>query len=61
MRPRVRASDQTMLDRIVVNVIHVVNHVLFVANSVLPEPPLPEAAFAAFRARRGAYLVGSAG
>ena len=59
MRPGVRAPNKSMLDRIVMNIVHVVNHIFFIADSVIPEPPLPEAALTAFRAGYGASLLGT--
>jgi hypothetical protein len=37
------ALDQAVLDRIVVNIIHMPLEVVFVPNSVFPVTPLPEA------------------
>ncbi len=45
-RPRMRATGYAVLDRVVVDVVHVADHVFFVANPVLPEAPLSNAALA---------------
>ena len=40
-----QVSNVTVLDRIVVNVIHVISKVGFIANCVFPKPPLPNGSF----------------
>lgn len=46
-----------MLDRVEVDIIHVRREILVVADRVLPEAPLPDAAFLAAQARLGAPLA----
>ena len=46
--PSVRAPNQTVPDRVVVNVIHMPIVISFIPNHVLPEAPLPHTAFLAF-------------
>lgn len=43
--PCVRATYEQVLYRIIVNVVDVMNHVVFIADAVFPEPLLPNPAF----------------
>jgi hypothetical protein len=44
MPPGVRAIDVLMIDGIVMNVTEMANAIVFIADGVLPEQPLPDAA-----------------
>src|ERR1044071_4817426 len=56
MRPVDRAADVAVFHRIDGAVVGVVTELFVVANAMLPEPPLPDAAFAAIDARPGEQL-----
>lgn len=48
-----------MLDRIMVDVIHVPRIILIVADSMLPKPSLPDTPFSTVRANGGTRFIGS--
>lgn len=52
MRPVPNLPHKSKFDRIEIDVIGVGREIAFVANRVLPEPPLPDAAFAFARPAR---------
>ena len=56
MRPIAHAGDETVLDRIDVAILDVAAEIFIVADEMLPEPALPDAAFAARDADRAARL-----
>ena len=45
MRPLMWAPDEPMLNGIIMDVVHVMAEILFIPDSMLPEPLLPYAAF----------------
>jgi len=45
VRPRMRAGRESVLDRVVMNVIAMPSEISIVTNGMLPEPPVPDAAF----------------
>ena len=56
--PVANPTHVSMFDRIEMNVVSMPRKILFIAQSMLPIAPLPNAAFALFRAARGPALVG---
>ena len=56
MRPIAHARDEAVLERIDIAVFDVARIISLVTNQVLPEPPLPNAAFVARNANGTALL-----
>ena len=58
MRPIPHPRHVAMFDRVVMNILDVAQEIDFVADLLLPEPALPQRAFAALGTRRAAGLEG---